>query len=231
MKKFILGVLFLPLLALVFGAILLFGGYIPTAANQPDSALLSWAAHTAYEQNIARKAESIEMPEPLPEWKPSTLLAVRAMCTGCHTPLGQSPSVIAQGLNPKPPPLAELAQELTPAERFVVLRDGVRMTGMPAFGPSHDDADLWEIVSLLGEIAQWSGEDYVNQLASVQAQLNEASGSRPQSDGHDHDHGNMGNLSPSASHVEEKPSQDSAIKTETSEPAAHDDHSDHDHHH
>jgi mono/diheme cytochrome c family protein len=55
------------------------------------------------------------------------------MCSGCHLAPGQEKTEISKGLYPSPPELSR-GNDLNPAEQFWVLKHGIKMTGMPAWG-------------------------------------------------------------------------------------------------
>jgi hypothetical protein len=83
-----------------------------------------------------------------------------------------------------------LLEHRSPAEAFVVIRDGVRMSGMAAFGPTHDDSELWTLVAFLKDMAGASASEYRERMKAALT----ASG-----DGHDHAHaGNNTPESPNA---------------------------------
>lgn len=52
-------------------------------------------------------------------------------------------------LNPLPPPLHKEAEKQTPEELFWIVKHGIKMTGMPASGPTRSDEDLAAIVAFL----------------------------------------------------------------------------------
>jgi mono/diheme cytochrome c family protein len=64
------------------------------------------------------------------------------MCVTCHGGPGVDPGEIGKGLRPRPPDLSK-ATDMDPAEIYWVLSNGIRHTGMPAFGPTHSDQALW----------------------------------------------------------------------------------------
>jgi mono/diheme cytochrome c family protein len=70
------------------------------------------------------------------------------MCVCCHGAAGKEASDIGKGLNPPPPNLAEASERWTNAELFWIVKNGIKMTGMPAFAPTHQDAQIWNIVGL-----------------------------------------------------------------------------------
>ena|SRR5713226_2499298 len=72
-------------------------------------------------------------------------------CAGCHGLNGGSESAIAKGMFPKPPQFLQ-GHGVTddPAgETFWKVKNGIRLTGMPAFGPSLNEQQLWQVSLLL----------------------------------------------------------------------------------
>jgi mono/diheme cytochrome c family protein len=63
-------------------------------------------------------------------------------------------------MNPPPPDLADRAKVRTPAELFWVTKHGIRMTGMPAWGPTHSDKQLWELVAFVEKLPELSKVEY-----------------------------------------------------------------------
>lgn len=124
-----------------------------------------------------------------------------AMCADCHGAPGRKPGPMGQGLNPQPPDLADEAEHLTPAELFWVTKHGIRMTGMPAWGVTHDDDALWPVVAFITELPRLNAAAYQALLARGAGMSHHASDQdSPQDRGaadHDHgrsshDHGNEG---------------------------------------
>lgn len=95
------------------------------------------------------------------------MVGYQDMCAACHTPPGDSPSALTRGLNPPAPDLAEAAQQRTPAELFWVTKHGIRMSGMPAWGPTHSDEELWPVVALVTRFPDFGGNDYGNLLEAA----------------------------------------------------------------
>ena len=100
--------------------------------------------------------------------------AFDAMCTGCHGAPGREPFLGAGDMNPPPPDLALIAPARSPQELFWVIKNGLRMTGMPAWGPTHGDDQLWDLVAFMKRLAELTPEGY-RALAAA-----------PGDDGHDH---------------------------------------------
>jgi mono/diheme cytochrome c family protein len=68
------------------------------------------------------------------------------------------------GMYPAPPDLASgnLFREMGPAEIFWVIKNGLKMTGMPAFGVNHEDDELWGIVAFLEGLPKMTPQEYTS---------------------------------------------------------------------
>jgi mono/diheme cytochrome c family protein len=84
---------------------------------------------------------------------PDVLVAARAHfadhCASCHANDGSGQTEIGQNLYPKAPDMRLPAtQNLTDGELFYIIHNGIRLTGMPAWGGAdeHADEDSWKLV-------------------------------------------------------------------------------------
>ena len=66
---------------------------------------------------------------------------------------------ISRGLYPRAPELRRQA-DLTPAEQFWIVKHGVKMSGMPAWGVTHDDELLWDVVAFVRQLPELTPERY-----------------------------------------------------------------------
>jgi mono/diheme cytochrome c family protein len=82
------------------------------------------------------------------------------MCVQCHSAPGKEPTMVGKGLNPPPPKLSDAAQRWSRAELFWIVKNGIKMTGMPAFGPTHSDEELWLVVAFLQRLPNISPEEF-----------------------------------------------------------------------
>lgn len=180
-RAFVMGVVAALVLVVLAGLGAVLGGAVNVAATWEDPPPLRWLIHTAYERSVARRAAAIAVPPADPGQAPAGARAFEEMCAICHTPPGREPTVQSAGLNPPPPALAELATRRTPEEAFWVIQNGVRMTAMPAFGPTHTDAELWQLVTFLWRARGLDGAGYDALLARARR--------LPAGDGHAHRHG------------------------------------------
>ena len=83
-----------------------------------------------------------------------------AVCAQCHGEPDKALGILTQGLNPTPPDLERLAEAGTAAEMFWIINNGIRMTGMPAFGKTHQADEIWPVVSFLQSAKGLTSTEY-----------------------------------------------------------------------
>lgn len=72
-------------------------------------------------------------------------------CAVCHANDGGGRTTLGQGMYPRPPDMrAARTQQMSDGEIYYVINQGIRLTGMPAWGtPGDDDRDSWELVAFI----------------------------------------------------------------------------------
>ena len=82
-------------------------------------------------------------------------------CAACHANDGSGETEIGLGLYPKPPDMRLRAtQSLTDGELFYIIENGVRLTGMPAWGTGthKDEESTWHLVHFIRELPRLTPE-------------------------------------------------------------------------
>lgn len=82
------------------------------------------------------------------------------MCAQCHGAPGEQPEEIARGLWPEAPDLVKVAPDWTPGELYWITKHGIKFSAMPAWGPTHSDEKIWDIVAFLEKLAKLSPAEY-----------------------------------------------------------------------
>lgn len=149
-------------------AILIYAGVYNIAADTPHSQPVYWLLQKVRQQSIAARATRIVVPSDLTD--PQRISAGAAeyaeMCSGCHLAPGMQRTEISQGLYPRAPELGR-GSHLTPSEEFWVVKHGIKMTGMAAWGVTHDDDLLWDIVAFLRKLPELSADQYQTLVKSA----------------------------------------------------------------
>lgn len=64
-------------------------------------------------------------------------------------------------MNPDPPDLKDVVGDSEPAQLFWVIKNGIKMTGMPSFGAiGMDDKEIWSVVALIRKLPTVSEADF-----------------------------------------------------------------------
>jgi hypothetical protein len=163
MLKFLGVIGLLGILGAVAAAIFFLGGFFNVAATAQDPGFVNWALIQVRQASIARHAT--DSPPGSLDDQATVQAGARAYatngCTNCHGGPGVEWQKFSEGLNPDPPDLKEVAPDSQPGELFWVIKNGIKMTGMPSFGTAGvADKDIWSIVAFLKKLPSVSETDY-----------------------------------------------------------------------
>lgn len=147
------------------GIYIYFGAY-PVGADVPHSGFVFSVLATVRDRGVAAQARNVAPP---PDLDTPQRLSVGAgqyatMCSGCHLAPGYESSEIWKGLYPQPPRLAH-GVDLTPAEIFWVVKHGLKFSGMPAWGKSHSDDQIWDIMAFVLKLPHLTAAQYKDIVA------------------------------------------------------------------
>ncbi len=153
-RGFVLGAV-AALVALALCAYLgIVAGLMPANADSNPGKLERWMARTSLHATIARDAPKGANPVPLDD--ENLIAGIRlyaANCAVCHGASGTTPSNVARGLYQKPPQLAKDGVEDDPGGvTYWKIAHGIRLTGMPAFGPTLNERQLWQLTLFLAHM-------------------------------------------------------------------------------
>jgi mono/diheme cytochrome c family protein len=151
-KAFVIGIL-IGVVLVAAGAWLYFTtGWAPVAVADPPMLFEKKLAHGALNARIGKDPHTDPSPVPLTE---ATYLAgadvYKQNCAVCHGLPGEAQSAIGKGMFPKPPELFHgTGVTDDPAwETYWKAKNGIRLTGMPAFKASLDDTQIWQVSVLV----------------------------------------------------------------------------------
>jgi mono/diheme cytochrome c family protein len=149
------------LLLVIAAAVAISAGLYNIAADVPHTQSVYWLFETLRERSVAIRARDIVVPNDLDDANRISKGAGQyaEMCSGCHLAPGMKRTEISRGLYPRAPELRRKT-DLTPAEQFWIVRHGVKMTGMPAWGVTHDDELLWDVVAFVRKLPELTPEQY-----------------------------------------------------------------------
>jgi mono/diheme cytochrome c family protein len=166
-RGFFLGILFVFVVAIVTGLALI----------RQSRGFSTREQATPMERWVARKAREIAMPADAKSRRnpvansPEVIADGRAHwadhCASCHANDGSGETVVGKNLYPPAPDMRLPAtQELTDGELFYIIQNGIRLTGMPAWGSGtssngldHDEEDSWKLVHFIRHLPQVTLEE------------------------------------------------------------------------
>lgn len=152
MKTFVVGfivaVLILPIGCSAYFTL----GFSQTRADEKPSALETAILQSAVRASVRRAAANIH---DTPQANDDALVAggklYVAGCQGCHGELG-GPYQENHDLYPVPPQLPHAGTQYSEPELYWIVKHGVRMTGMSAYGPFYSEKQLWSLAAFLRRI-------------------------------------------------------------------------------
>lgn len=154
--------LLVALILFVIGALaFIYSGVYNIAATAPHLGLVRWVLNTTQVRSVEERADQAPEPPPVdPAMLQHGFQHFREMCVVCHGAPGVERGEFGKGMNPTPPDLGRMAQRYNARELFWVIKNGLKMAGMPAFGPTHSDEEIWGIVAFLQQLPGMSPQEY-----------------------------------------------------------------------
>jgi len=147
--------------ATLVGIVVVKTGAYNVAATKPHQAMTESVLSTMMENSVRHHASDIELSPAVHDPDLGEGFEhYQMMCVACHGAPGMEKSEIGEGLNPPPPDLAASVSDLSPQEIFWILKYGIKMTGMPAFGPTHDDEKLWDLTAFVKRLPTMTPDQY-----------------------------------------------------------------------
>lgn len=112
------------------------GGMETSIANGMREWYIGRGAKSVPPSRVANNAESISQGEAL----------YSMSCAQCHGAGGKKPTPIGDWMNPRVPGLRSAdVQEMSDKEIFWVIKNGIRLSGMPGFAKLSTDPEIWQM--------------------------------------------------------------------------------------
>lgn len=165
--------------AVAASAVFVYSGAYDVGADEPHWPVTSELMQAVRSRSVARRADSIQVPDlQSAQLKMKGAGQYAEMCVSCHLAPGVDDTELRQGLYPKPPNLAQRSPD--PRVAFWIIKHGIKMSAMPAWGATHDDETIWSLVAFLQQLPQLSPEQY--RAIVAQAPAHAMSPAQPQTD-------------------------------------------------
>lgn len=166
-----LGALATVIIAAAVWLIVVYTGIYNVAASDAHADIMRWTLDTTMHRSVRQRAEDVVPPEDAgPEALEAGASTYATICVHCHGAPGKERSNWATNMRPMPPEMTEAAAHWEPRELFWIVKHGIKMSGMPAFGPEHDDQAIWGIVGFVAQLPAMTPEDYEAATAKASGQ-------------------------------------------------------------
>ena len=155
------------LVLLIGGAILGAGAYLVSrgfsSLEEPTRAEAFVARHLRHLGVPSRARELSNPVAASPEVISRAMAHFADHCSSCHGNDGRGGTLLGRGLYPKPPDMTETGtQQLSDGELYYIIENGVRFTGMPAFGEeagNDQNKESWELVYFIRHLPTIADEE------------------------------------------------------------------------
>ena len=151
-----------------FGGVFIYAGVYNIGADAPHSSVVYGLLKQLRERAIAHRAGSISAPNDLGDVKRIEAGAglYQEMCTSCHLGPGVEKSELSQGLYPPAPDLTKTDRR-SAAQQFWIIKHGVKLSAMPAWGKTHNDGLIWDMVAFIRQLPKMTPQQYEAAIASA----------------------------------------------------------------
>ncbi|WP_299843130.1 cytochrome c [uncultured Jannaschia sp.] len=163
-----LGIIGTILVAIAIWLTLAYTGAYNVAASAQHADPVRWTFDTTMRRSVASRAGGVELPATVSE----DVLAEGAghyaeSCAHCHGTPGGEPAEWSRGMRPEPPHLVEAATEWTPEEIYWIVENGIKMSGMPAFGGHHSSEEMVALTGFVSALPGLTADDYATLTGSA----------------------------------------------------------------
>lgn len=156
------------LIAIVAGGAFVYAGIYNIAATEQHTAPVYRLLDYAMRRSVKTRSAGIETPNLADTARiRNGFLLYREKCQQCHGAPGIAPDSIAFGLTPAPVNLVATAREWKSSEIYWVIRNGIKMSGMPGWEYRLSDKEIWDVVAFVQRLPAFSPKEYEQWNASA----------------------------------------------------------------
>jgi mono/diheme cytochrome c family protein len=137
-------------------------GMFNVAASHPHSQLVEWITHDTMINSVKRRAADVPLPATISAAQAKRgFCQYEAHCVACHGGPAVAREQWVNGMNPAPPYLLDATRQWTPRELHWIVRNGIKMTGMPAWRDTLSEREIGDVVAYLEAMPQMPPQSYV----------------------------------------------------------------------
>jgi mono/diheme cytochrome c family protein len=144
----------------VAAALFIASGVYDIGADDHHTALVSALITQLRDRSIEVRARAVAVPDLGGAERVAAGARRYALdCSACHLAPGVNRSEVRRGLYPHPPNLGQQSPP-EPRRAFWIIKHGIKMSAMPAWGATLEDPAIWELVAFLEQQPAMTPENY-----------------------------------------------------------------------
>ena len=137
-------------------------GVFNVAASHPHSQIVEWLTHDTMINSVKRRSGDVPLPAIVSVAQAKRgFCEYEAHCVACHGGPAVAREQWVNGMNPAPPYLLDATRQWKPRELDWIVRNGIKMTGMPAWRETLSDQQIGDIVAYLEAMPQMPPQSYL----------------------------------------------------------------------
>ena len=156
--RLLLGLIAAALLAGLGGWVVLEAGWYDASATRQHFQFVHSMLERGMHQSVRFHARDIVVPSTRDAATGANLF--KAHCQQCHGGPGVAQGVIGLSMQPVPGPLVDASRRFKPNELYWVVRHGIKMSGMPAWGLHLSEQEMWAVVGFLERLPHMTPDEY-----------------------------------------------------------------------
>jgi mono/diheme cytochrome c family protein len=154
-------ILSMAVLGVLAVALYVYSGIYNISTTKEDPAAIYHLVHIAMHRSVKVRADDIHVPDLDDAGRIDRgFVLFRANCVQCHGAPGVAPDPFTFGMRPLAPPLNVPAREVPPQQIYWVVKNGIKMTAMPAWERRMDEGALWDVTAFVKHLPEFSPSDY-----------------------------------------------------------------------
>jgi mono/diheme cytochrome c family protein len=141
--------------------VFVWSGWYDISANVQHTPAVYWLLEKTMHQSVKRRAAGIAAPA----LDDAVLVSrgaqcYRDKCAQCHGGPGVAQAEIGRSMQPLPGPLVDASARWQPQELYWIARNGIKMSGMPAWQHRLPDDDLWALVAFMQRLPNLTAAEF-----------------------------------------------------------------------
>lgn len=153
MRGFIFGIVFTALVGVAGGFFYLKQGYMNFQADQKPSTMERKLALSAVDASTERHAPEVKNPSaPTEQNLTEGARLYMNHCAGCHGIPSNRATQFGKSFNPPVPQFFSDAPDMPENQNFYITQHGIRFSGMPAWGGTLSENQIWLLVTFMSNI-------------------------------------------------------------------------------